>query len=73
MRLGLLRGLPPANYRDTEEKPVTFGTILLIILALFLIGALPRWSHSRSWGYGPSGGLGLVLVVVVVLLLMGRI
>jgi hypothetical protein len=49
------------------------GTILLILLVLFLVGALPRWPHSRSWGYFPSGGLGLVVVVVVVLLLMGRI
>ena len=52
---------------------MTLGTILLIVLVLMLIGAFPRWSHSRSWGYGPSGGLGLVLVVVVVLFLMGRI
>lgn len=49
------------------------GTILLIILILFLVGALPAWPHSASWGYGPSGGLGLVLLVVVVLLLTGRI
>ena len=49
------------------------GTILLIILILLLIGALPSWPHSRSWGYYPSGGLGIVLVIVVVLLLMGRI
>lgn len=49
------------------------GTILLVILVLALIGALPTWGHSRSWGYLPSGGLGLVLVIVVVLLLMGRI
>ena len=49
------------------------GTILLIVLILLLIGALPSWPHSRSWGYYPSGGLGLVLVIVVVLLLMGRI
>jgi hypothetical protein len=59
--------------RDSKEKPVTLGTILLIVLVLMLVGAFPSWSHSRSWGYGPSGGLGLVLVVVVVLLLMGRI
>ena len=58
---------------DIEEKPVTLGTILLIVLVLMLIGAIPRWSHSRSWGYGPSGGLGLVLVVVVALLLLGRL
>jgi hypothetical protein len=49
------------------------GTILIVILVLALFGALPRWSHSRNWGYRPSGGLGLVLVVVVVLLLLGRI
>jgi hypothetical protein len=49
------------------------GTILLIVLVLFLIGALPRWSHSRSWGYYPSGGLGLVVIILLVLLLMGRI
>jgi len=49
------------------------GTILLILLVLFLVGALPAWPHSASWGYGPSGGIGLLLVVVVVLLLMGRI
>lgn len=48
-------------------------TILLIVLLLALIGALPTWGHSRSWGYLPSGGLGLVLVVVLVLVLMGRI
>jgi hypothetical protein len=47
------------------------GTILLIILLLMLIGALPTWGHSRSWGYAPTGGIGLVLVIVIVLLLMG--
>ena len=52
---------------------MTLGTILLIVLILLLIGALPTWPHSTSWGYGPSGGLGLVLVILVVLLLMGRI
>ena len=49
------------------------GTILIVILILVLIGALPTWSHSRSWGYYPSGGLGLALLIVVILLLMGRI
>jgi Protein of unknown function (DUF3309) len=52
---------------------MTLGTILLIVLILFLIGALPTWGHSRSWGYGPSGGLGLIVLIVVVLLVMGRI
>ena len=49
------------------------GTILLIVLVLFLVGALPTWRHSSNWGYGPSGGLGVVLVVVLILVLMGRI
>jgi Protein of unknown function (DUF3309) len=49
------------------------GTILVVLLILALIGALPRWSHSRDWGYFPTGGVGLVLVVVVILLLIGRI
>jgi Protein of unknown function (DUF3309) len=49
------------------------GTILIVILLLAIFGALPRWNHSRSWGYYPTGGLGFLLVVVVVLLLMGRI
>ncbi|MDB5798785.1 MAG: conserved hypothetical transrane protein [Paucimonas sp.] len=49
------------------------GTILLIVLVLFLLGALPSWKHSRGWGYAPSGTLGLVLVVVLILVLMGRI
>jgi hypothetical protein len=52
---------------------MTLGTILLIVLILMLIGALPTWSHSSKWGYGPTGGLGLVVVVVLVLVLMGRI
>lgn len=49
------------------------GTILIILLILALIGALPSWGWSRSWGYYPSGGLGLVLVIIIVLVVMGRI
>jgi hypothetical protein len=49
------------------------GTILLIILILILVGALPTWPHSRSWGYYPSGGIGLIVLILIVLLLMGRI
>lgn len=49
------------------------GTILVVVLVLLLIGALPSWPHSRSWGYYPSGGMGLVLIILVVLLLMGRL
>jgi hypothetical protein len=47
--------------------------ILIIILVLLLLGAVPTWPHSRSWGYGPSGILGLILVVILVLFLMGRL
>jgi hypothetical protein len=49
------------------------GPILLVLLILMVLGALPNWPHSRSWGYYPSGGLGLVLAIVVVLLLLGRL
>jgi len=49
------------------------GTVLLVVLILILVGALPTWPHSKNWGYGPSGGLGLVLVILVVLVLLGRI
>lgn len=49
------------------------GTILIVFLVLALVGALPRWSHSRDWGYLPTGGVSLVLLVVVVLVLLGRI
>jgi hypothetical protein len=49
------------------------GTILIVILILMLVGAMPRWGHSRNWGYGPSGGLGLLVLVLIVLLLTGRI
>ena len=49
------------------------GTILIVFLILALVGAFPRWSHSRNWGYMPTGGVGLMLVVVLVLVLLGRI
>ena len=49
------------------------GTILLIVLILMLIGVIPAWPHSKNWGYGPSGGLGLVVIILIVLLLMGRL
>ncbi|MEO7623631.1 MAG: DUF3309 family protein [Gallionella sp.] len=52
---------------------MSLGTILLIILVLMLVGAIPSWPHSRSWGYGPSGGIGLVLIIVIVLLVLGRL
>lgn len=52
---------------------MTLGTILLIVLVLILLGVFPTWPHSRGWGYGPSGLLGVVLVIVIVLLLTGRL
>lgn len=52
---------------------MSLGTILLVVLILILVGAFPTWPHSKSWGYGPSGGLGLIVVILLVLLLMGRI
>jgi hypothetical protein len=57
----------------TKERDMTIGTILLIILILALVGALPTWPHARSWGYGPSGALGVVVVILIILVLMGRI
>ncbi len=52
---------------------MNLGTILLVILILLLIGVIPSWPHSRSWGYGPSGILGIVLIIVIIMLLMGRL
>lgn len=52
---------------------MSLGTVLLVILFLLLIGAIPTWPHSRSWGYGPSGGLGFVVIILVILILLGRI
>ncbi|MDZ5699203.1 DUF3309 family protein [Chelativorans sp. M5D2P16] len=52
---------------------MSLGTILIIILILVLIGAIPTWPHSRGWGYGPSGIIGIILVVILILALMGRI
>jgi len=61
------------DFTDTINKEIDMGTILIIILILLLIGGLPVFPHSRSWGYGPSGIIGVVLVVLLVLLLLGRI
>ena len=49
------------------------GTVLIVVLILMLVGALPRWGHSRNWGYFPSGGLGVVLMILVILVLLGRL
>lgn len=52
---------------------MSIGTILLIIFVLALLGMIPVWPHSRSWGYGPSGGVGLILIIIVLLVVFGRI
>jgi Protein of unknown function (DUF3309) len=70
-RLASKRSVPRGSV--LLENTMSLGTILLIVLILMLVGAIPTWGHSKSWGYGPSGGLGLIVIVVVVLLLMGRI
>lgn len=54
-------------------KTMSIPTLLLIILVLFLIGALPSWGHSKNWGYRPAGGLGLLVVILLVLMLLGKI
>jgi len=66
-------GLRAGGTSPIERNAMTIGTVLLVLLILLLIGALPTWPHSKSWGYYPSGGLGLLLVILVILLLVGRI
>jgi hypothetical protein len=56
-----------------KREGLVMGLILVIILVLLLLGVVPRWPHSRSWGYGPSGGIGLLLVIVLILWLLGVI
>jgi hypothetical protein len=56
-----------------KKEGTMLGTILIVFLLLALFGALPRWNHSREWGYAPTGGIGVILVIVVILLLIGRI
>jgi len=71
MWCSLGKGCTTSSIPDKEQSMV--GPILIAILVLALLGALPRWSHSRSWGYAPTGGVGLILLVVFVLLVLGRI
>jgi len=63
-------GLLAGNY---EEETMSLGTILLIVLILMLIGVIPTWPHSRSWGYWPSGAIGVVVLIIIILLVMGRL
>lgn len=52
---------------------MSIGTLLVIVLVLALVGVIPTWPHSRGWGYGPSGGVGLIVLILIILLVMGRI
>jgi hypothetical protein len=75
-RLHLLAPLKVPNgavRADSSWEKQMLGTILIVLVILALVGALPRWPHSREWGYWPSGGLGMALTVVVILVLIGRI
>jgi hypothetical protein len=60
-------------FTDLKTGEDMLGTLLIVILILALLGALPRWPHSRSWGYFPTGGVGLILVIVIVMLILGWI
>ena len=55
------------------KEQLMLGTLLIVLLILVLLGALPRWSHSRNWGYVPTGGVGLALLIIVVLVLLRRL
>jgi hypothetical protein len=67
----IVNGLPGS--RSLARSAMSLGTVLLVFLLLVLLGVLPTWSHSASWGYMPSGGLGILLIVVVALMVAGRI
>jgi hypothetical protein len=72
-RPAALSAPPVISIHPFESHKMSIGLIVLIVVILLLVGAFPTWSHSRSWGYGPSGGLGLVLIVIVILFALGRI
>jgi hypothetical protein len=61
------------SHRQLGGKYMSLGTILIIILILVLLGVIPTWGHSRDWGYGPSGIVGLILIILLILLLLGKI
>jgi hypothetical protein len=68
-----LAPVPESRQVNSQRRETMLGTILVVFLILALLGALPRWSHSRDWGYMPTGGVGLALFIVVILVLLGRI
>jgi hypothetical protein len=61
------------GHQRSGGNAMSLGTILIIILILILLGVFPTWGHSRGWGYGPSGIVGLILIVVIILALLGRL
>jgi hypothetical protein len=65
--------LPTTNKHTNERNHMTAGTVLLIILILLLVGVIPAWPHSRSWGYGPGGTVGTILIIVLIMVLLGWI
>jgi hypothetical protein len=69
----VLKTLPETAAKTSFFKGIRMGTILIIVLILMLLGAFPAWPHSKGWGYGPTGGLGLVLTIIIILVLLGRI
>jgi hypothetical protein len=77
LRNGAKRGLDPkeagTEIDNYEEEIMSLGTILLIVLILMLIGVIPTWPHSRSWGYWPSGALGVIVLIIIILLVTGRL
>jgi hypothetical protein len=64
---------PDPGFQKRGRRNNVMGIILIVILVIVLIGALPTWNHSRSWGPYPSGGIGLILLILIILLLLGRI
>jgi hypothetical protein len=70
--MGRFNALSGWNVPKKEGKCM-LATVLIVVLLFMLIGALPRWSHSRQWGYFPSGGLGVVLAILIILVLVGRL
>ena len=59
--------------RSDPESKIMLGTVVIVLLVLMLLGALPTWPHSRSWGYGPTGGVGALLAILIILVLLGKI
>jgi hypothetical protein len=72
-RIAFVNGTEASQQKQRDEEKTMLATILIVVLIMAIVGVLPRWSHSQSWGYAPTGGVGLILIIVVILLLLGRI